>query len=136
MQIVWSKTIEQFAPKFGIPKERIEDAFNKPDATSTVGGNYVTVKFYNGYAVLVTYFMQGNKVNFMNAYKIFPDMIKVNVDKASALEILVDFMDGFGAEVDVPGVGRVKTFVDEASKNFFQGILDVEKYVAAADGKI
>jgi len=136
MQIVWSKTIEQFAPMFGIGKPQIEDTFNKPDATSTIGGNYIAVKYYNGYAVAVTYFMQGNKVNFMNAYKIFPDMIRVDVNRATALEVLVDFMDGFGSEVDVPGVGRVKTHVDEASKQFFQGILDVEKYVAAASGRI
>jgi hypothetical protein len=135
MQIQWSKTIEQFAPKFGISKPQIEDAFNKPDATYTIGGNYITIKYYSGYAVLITFFMQGNRVNFMNAYKIFPDMIKIDVNKANPLEILVDFMNGFGMEVDVPGVGKVRTFVDEATRNFFQGILDVEKYVGAANGR-
>lgn len=136
MQITWSKTIEQFSPKFGISKAQIEDTFNKPDATSTMGGNYITVKYYSGYAVIVTYFMQGNKVNFMNAYKVFPDMLKVNVDKASALEILVDFMDGFGLEIDVPEIGKAKTYVNEASKQFFQGVLDIEKYMNAANGRL
>lgn len=136
MRIVWSKTIENFAPKFGISKAQIEDAFNKPDKSSVVGGTYVTVKFYNGYAMLITFFYAQDKVHFMNAYKVFPNMVKVDVDKANALEILVDFMNGFGMEVDLPGVGKVKTHVNEAGKEFFQGILDVEKYFQAADGKL
>lgn len=136
MQIAWSKMIDEFAPKFGLSKPQIEDTFNKPDSTYTIGGNFITVKFYNGYAVIVTYFMQGNKVHFMNAYKVFPDMLKVDVKSASALDILVDFMSGFGMEVDVPDVGRVKTYVNESSRHFFQGILDVEKYMAAAGGRL
>lgn len=136
MQIVWSKMIEQFASQFGLTKPQIEDTFNKPDSTSAMGGNYITVKYYNGYAVVVTYFMQGNKVHFMNAYKIFPDMIKVDVNKASAIEILQDFMNNFGSDVDVPGVGKVKTYVNEVNHEFFQGILDIQKYVAAANGRI
>lgn len=136
MQITWSKMIEEFAPKFGIPKQQIEDAFNKPDSTYTISGHYITVKYYNGYALLITFFMQGNRVTFMNAYKVFPNMIKVDVNKANALEILVDFMNNFGLDVDVPGVGKVKTHINEASHEFFQGILDVEKYTAAANGRI
>jgi len=136
MQIAWSKMIEQFAPQFGISKLQIEDAFNKPDSTYTIGGNYISIKYYNGYGLLVTFFMQGNKVHFMNAYKIFPDMIRVKIDGASALEILVDFMDGFGMDVEIPGVGMGKTHVNEGTHSFFQGILDIEKYVTAAGDRV
>jgi hypothetical protein len=136
MQIQWSKTIEQFAPKFGISKEQIEDAFNKPDSTEGVSGNFITVKFYNGYMILITFYMQGNKTFFMNAYKIFPDMLKTDLNKAKPLEILTDFMNNFGMDVDVPGVGKVKTYVNEVTHDFFQGILDVEKYLAAANGRL
>jgi hypothetical protein len=136
MQTVWSKTIEQFCPQFKLTKEQIEDAFNKPDKTESVGGTYVTVKFYSGYAVAVTFFMQGNKTHFMNAYRIFPDMLTVDVDKAGALEILQNFMENYGMLVDVPGVGKVKTHVDLAAKKFFQGILDVEKYMQATGSRL
>ncbi|TAL47333.1 hypothetical protein EPN87_03195, partial [archaeon] len=124
MPIKWSRVIEQFSPAFGISKPQIEDVYNKPDKTSIIGGNYISVKFYGGYAVLITFLMYDTKVELMNAYKIFPNMIKVDVEKAEAIDILVDFMDNFGMEVDVPGVGKVKTYVDNVSRKFFQGVLD------------
>jgi hypothetical protein len=135
MQILWSKTINQFAPIFNLTKEQIEDTYNKPDKTDIIGGNYITIKFYGSYAVLVTFTMKMDHVNFMNAYKIFPDMLKVDVEKASALEILKDFMEGYGMLVDLPGVGKVKTYFNESKKEFFQGILDVEKYMQAVNGR-
>lgn len=136
MQIVWSKMIEQFAPKFGLTKEQIEDAYNKPDKSDVFGGIYATVKFYQGYAVLITFFYEADKIHFMNAYKVFPDMVKVDVNKAGALEILKDFMENYGMEVEVPGVGKVKMHIDEQGKKMYQGILDIEKYMSAASGKL
>jgi len=135
MQISWSKTINQFAPVFGLTKEQIEDTYNKPDKTDIIGGNYITVKFYGGYAVLVTFTMQMDHANFMNAYKIFPDMLTVDVDKASAVDILKNFMENYGMLVDVPGIGKVKTHFNESRKEFFQGILDIEKYIQAGRGR-
>jgi hypothetical protein len=135
MQIVWSKMIEKFAPQFGLTKEQIEDAYNKPDKTSILGGNYITVKFYGGYAILVTFTMQMDHANFMNAYKIFPDMINVDVDKSEAIDVLTDFMGNYGMLVEVPGVGKVKTHFNEIKKEFFQGILDMEKYLQSGSGR-
>lgn len=136
MQVLWSKVIETFAPKFGISKGQIEDAYNKPDRSDVIGGTYISVKFYTGHALIITFFMDRDRVHFMNAYKIFPDMLSVDVSKAGALQILQDFMDRFGVETDVPGVGKVRMHVDEANRRFFQGILDVERYFAAADGRL
>ena len=135
MPIRWSRVIERFAPDFGISKAQIEDVYNKPDKTSIIGGNYVSIKFYQGHAVLITFLMYDTNVELMNAYKILPDMLTVDVDKADALEILVDFMNNFGMEVDVPNVGRVKIYVDKGNRKFFQGILDVEKYMAKLNGR-
>lgn len=136
MQIAWSKMIEQFGPRFGIGKAQIEDAYNKPDMTHTIGGNFISVKFYNGYGLLITFFMQGNKVHFMNAYKVFPDMVKVDPARCTALEFMVDFMNNFGMDVEIPGVGKAKIHVNEGNHEFFQGILDIEKYVAAAGDRV
>ena len=136
MQIVWSKMIEKFAPQFGIPKAQIEDTFNKPDKSEVFGGVYTSVKFYQGYAMLITFFYESEKVHFMNAYKVFPDMVKIDLDRANAIEILQDFMDGYGMEVDVPGVGKVKTHIDDQGRKMYQGILDVEKYMTAAGGRL
>ena len=136
MQIVWSKVIEEFAPKFGLSKPQIEDTFNKPDKSEVNGGIYVTVKYYTGYAVILTFYYEDNKAHFMNCYKVFPDMLTVDVDKVGSTEILMDFMDRFGMESDVPGVGKVKTHLDPVNHKFYQGILDIEKYMAAANGKL
>ena len=136
MQIVWSKIIEEFGPKFGLSKEQIEDTFNKPDKTESNGGIYVTIKYYTGYAVILTFFYENNKAHFMNCYKVFPDMLTVDVDKVTSTAILQDFMERFGMETDVPGIGRVKTHLDEVNHKFFQGILDIEKYMEVAKGRL
>lgn len=136
MQIVWSKVIENFAPAFGLSKAQIEDTYNKPDKSKMMGGTYVTVKFYSGYAVIITFAMELDKIHFLNAYKVFPDMLTVDVAKADPIQILVNFMEGYGKVVDLPGVGKVKTYVNEDTRQFYQGMLDIEKYGQALASRV
>ncbi len=130
MQIIWSKTIEDYAEKLKLNKLEIEDTYNKPDKNQSIAGVYVSVKFYNGYAIIITFFYKDNKTHIMNAYKIYPNMITVNIDEVTPIEILENFMNNYGMEIEVEGIGKIKIFYDEANKKFYQGILNVEKYIA------
>lgn len=131
MHLHYSHVIEKYSVPLGTTLDMVEDAFNKPDKSDILGGTYISIKFYNGFLILITFYMKDNDVFFENAYKIFPNMVSVDVEKASALDILENFMQSFGMEVDVPKIGRYKIFKDVQQRIFFQGILDIEKYNAA-----
>ncbi len=131
MQATFSKVINQFHEIFGISKSEIEEVFYKPDITDIMGGTYTSVKHVDGFSILITFEMTGNVVKIMNAYKIFPKMIEKNILKMKAGEILFEFMEKYGTEADIPNIGKHKIFFDPKRRLFFQGILDVEKYMKA-----
>lgn len=131
MKLHYSRTIEQFSTALGVQKSMVEDTFNKPDMTDIMGGYYISIKVYGDHFILITFRTKGNDVFFENAYKIYPSMLDIDLGKASTIDVLKDFMSKYGMEVDVPGLGKQKVYVDEKQRIFFQGILDVEKYAAA-----
>ena len=131
MQFAFSEVISKFSNDLGVNKLEIVETFNKPDSSQIIGGTIISVKNFGPFHLLVTFEMDGLLVRFMNAYKIFPKLIENDIKKSKPLDILSEFMDKFGLEKDIPGVGKKKIFVDVQRKTFFQGILDIEKYNSA-----
>ena len=129
MQVTFSKVINEFHQTFNLDKSEIEEVFYKPDTTDIMGGTYVSAKHVDGFSILITFEMSGNNVKIMNAYKIFPKMLEKNIFKMKAGEILFEFMNKYGTDVDIPNVGKHKIFFDHKKRLFFQGILDIDKYM-------
>jgi hypothetical protein len=125
----YSEFINRFHDMLGVEKPEIEEVFNKPDVTDIIGGNFVSVKRYEHYAVLITFHESGDFIRFASAYKILPKLFDKDIMKMKPSELLFTLMEKYGRETDMPGIGRCKIFIDVSRKIFFPGVLEIEKYL-------
>lgn len=130
MRFSFSELLNRFQELMGTPKELIEETFNKPDATDTAVGKYISLKNFGNYSILIIFEMENESVRFLNAYRIYPKLLEgLDISKMKPLDILTEFMNRYGIAKDVPGFGEHKIFIERNHKIFFPGILDIEKYL-------
>jgi hypothetical protein len=130
MNFSYSEVIQKFQDQLGTPKELIEETFNKSDATDIVSDRCVAIKRFGDFYILVTYGMDGNYVRFLNAYRIYPELLEgIDIRKLRPVQVLKEFMNRYGISKAVPGFGEVKVFIEKTVKVMFLGILDIDKYV-------
>lgn len=128
MQFAFSEIINRFSDALGVTKFEIVETFNKPDSSSILGGTNISMKNFGNFHVLITFQMDNDIVRFMNAYRIYPQLFQKDLRKMKADAVLFEFMEAFGIEKEIPGIGKKKIFADPQRKAFFQGILDIDKY--------
>ena len=128
MQFAFSEIINRFSDALNVTKFEILETFNKPDSSTVLGGTNISIKNFNNFHVLVTFQMDNDLVRFMNAYKIYPQLLQKDLKRMKADAVLFEFMETFGVEKDIPGVGMKKIYADPQRRTFFQGILDIDKY--------
>jgi|SRR3989344_1119431 len=128
MQFAFSQIIDRFSNALGVSKFEIAETFNKPDKSSILGGTTISLKNFGNSYVLITFGIDGQIVRFENAFKIYPQLLDKEIRKMKAEEVMFEFMEKFGIEKDIPGIGKKKIFADPQRKAFFQGILDIDKY--------
>jgi hypothetical protein len=132
MNFSYSEVIDKFQDQLGTPKELIVETFNKSDATDIVGDKCVALKRFGDFYILITYGMEGNYVRFLNAYRVYPELLEgVDIPKLKPLQVLKEFMNRYGVSKSVPGFGEVKIFVEKNVNVVFFGILDIDKYLEA-----
>lgn len=134
MRFSYSSLIEKFREVLGTPKPLIEETYNKPDLVDVIKEKYVSIKWFGDFYMLVIFEMDGESVNFLNAYRVYPKMIDVDMDKLARmrpLELLAALMNKYGIPKQLAGAGECKVFVEKDSPIFFLGILDIEKYLEA-----
>ncbi len=130
MIINYSELIDRFGESLGTPKELIRATFNKPDAAENVMGRFIAVKEFSEFYMLVIYEVDGLTVRFLNAYRIYPQLLRGFVVHGSRpSDILREFMKNYGVVKGVQGMGNYRFLVDRKNNVLFLGILDVEKYM-------
>jgi len=131
MQFAFSEIINKFSDILGVTKFEIVETFNKPDSSSILGGTIISMKNFGNYYVLITFEMDANVVRFMSSFKVYPQLLDRDIKKMNAEDVMFEFMEKFGIEKEIPGVGMKKIYSDPQRKMFFQGILDIDKYTNA-----
>ncbi|MFH0836631.1 MAG: hypothetical protein V1870_00720 [Candidatus Aenigmatarchaeota archaeon] len=131
MKILYSEVIEKFQDVLNTPKELIDDAFNKPDATDIVSNRYVSFRNFSDFYMIVVFEMDDIKktVKILNAYTIYPKMMDgLDVAQMKPVKMLEEFMKIYGIDKNIPGFGPQKFLVNKERGVCFLGILDLEKY--------
>jgi hypothetical protein len=132
MKIIYSELIEKFQDILGTPKELIEETLNKPNNTDIVMNRYISVKNFGDFYILIIFDMEDKSVKLLNAYRIYSKLLDGNdISKMKPFEVLTEFMNRYGVSRNIPGLGEHKIFIEKQSKIFFQGILDIDKYLEA-----
>lgn len=134
MRILYSEVIEKFQDVLNTPKELIDEAFNKPDATDIVSNKYISFRNFYDFYMLVVFEMDDIKkiVKILSAYTIYPKMMDgLDVAKMKPVKLLEEFMKVYGVEKNLPGFGQQKFLINKERGVCFLGILDLEKYSEA-----
>ena len=132
MRFLYPELINRFHDVLGTPKTLIEETFNKPDKTEVVKNAYVSIKKFDNSYILIIFEDSGNAVKFLNAYKIYPELLDgLNINAVKPLDVLREFMNRYGIKKSIPGFGEHNFFVEKNVNVFFLGILDIEKYLEA-----
>jgi len=131
MHYYYSELINKFKDTLGTPKEMIEETFNKPDATDVVVNEYISIRSFGDYYIIVIFEMGDTSAKFINAYRIYPKMLDgMDIGRSKPFDVLKEFMNKYGIAKDIPGYGQQKIFVKREMRVVFLGLLDVEKYLA------
>ncbi len=134
MNLVFSDLILKFQDQLGVSKEMMEETFNKPDATDSVLDKYISYRIFGNFLVLVVFEMDGQFVRFLNAYRIYPQLMDgFDISRAKPMDLLKEFMNRYGIAKVIPRFGEQKFLIVKDANVFFPGILDMEKYLEAVE---
>jgi len=134
MKIIYSEVIEKFQEILNTPKQLIDEAFNKPDATDIVSNKYISFRNFYDFYMLVIFEMDDIKkiTKILNAYTIYPKMMDgIDIVKLKPVKMLEEFMKLYGVDRNIPGFGPKKFLINKERGVCFLGILDIEKYSEA-----
>jgi len=131
MEFLYSGLIANYMDVMGTPKHAIDETFNKPDASDVLTDKGVSMRDFGDFWMLVVFQLDDQNVRFMNAYRIYPQMLPgVDLRKPKPIEVLSALMDKYGIEKEIAGYGPRKLLIEKGSKIFFPGILDIDRYLA------
>jgi len=114
-----------------ITEMQVKDCIENPDDQSNLGPYSIKKKIQeNGSAILLYTDSQSNTPKVLPVYRIYQDFIESNITEVTPAQMLVEFMNNYGIEMNTP-YGRGKCIIDYDKKRFFGGTLNLDLYRSA-----